>query len=341
VSLISLRKSISEYDQLHALLEAGAREQKAVLGTLQQNVLDIDTVATAELQRFLRASMEQLQTMKQAEVLESVRVGFAREWPLYSERSTVRFREIREELSETVRVLQDMVAELSSGTLSSPEDQMKQELNSLRQLSQLDDLEGIREGVRRCVRSLAECLEEIKKARGSMIAHLQDEIRSLQKNIVRAEHSAATDYVTGLANRREIERMIGNAALGEQSFCVLYVWLSNYKALERELPRRAADQLITLFTTDLRQQSSAGQQLGRWSDDEFCAVLNLERTAALQISRELAAQIGKGYQVKGHGSNRMVVLQAKLGVVESMLGESAERFLLRADRLLRTIQGRV
>lgn len=326
---------------MHALLEARAGEQKAVLRTLQQNVLDIDAMATAELRTFLKGALSQLQQVEQPEALETVRAGFAREWPLYSERSAVRFNQIREELSETVRVLQDMVAELSSGTLSSPEDHMKQELISLRQLSQIDDIEALRDGIRDCVRSLAECLDEIKKARGSMIAHLQDEIRSLQKNVVRAEQSAATDYVTGLANRREIERVIGHAALSKQSFCVLYIWLSNYKALERELPRRAADQLITLFAADFVQQSAAGQQLGRWSDDEFCAVLNVERTAALRISREVAGHVGKGYQIKGEGSNRTVVLQAKLGVVESMPDESAERFLLRADRLLKTIQGRV
>lgn len=201
-------------------------------------------------------------------------------------------------------------------------------------------MEALRKGIRECLRSLTECLEEIKKARGSMVSHLQDEIRTLQKNVKRAENSAATDYVTGLANRREIERIIGNEVRGGQSFCVLYVWLSNYKALERELPRRASDQLVSLFTADLSQHAPAGQQLGRWSDDEFCAVMNLERTAALRISRELAGRVAEGYHLKGYGSNRSVLLQAKLGVLESLPDESSERFLLRADRLLKAIQGR-
>ena len=338
MALLSLRKSLSEHEQMQNLLIAALAAQRTTFGVLESCTLELDKEAAQQLREFLSITGAALNQTVEPEILQSAGTGFQREWKHYYQCSAVKLEAIREELSETVQVLQKTIASLESGQEGSTEGRMKKELSSLRGLSESDDLAAVRAGVRRCIVTMFECLDDLRKERCSLVTHLRDEIRTLQKNLSRAEHAAATDDLTGLSNRRELERRVSSMLQTGQSFTVLYVWLSNMKSVEREEDRRLSEHLVLAFAAELARALPKGSVLGRWSDDEFCAVLDLDKPTAITLSRQLTKQLSGENAAREQGKTRRIALQPRFGVLESAEHENSERFLFRADRLTKAIQ---
>jgi diguanylate cyclase (GGDEF)-like protein len=338
MALLSLRRSLSEHERLQNLLVAGIEAQRATFGVLERCTLELDTEAARQLRQFLSTTAVALKQTEEPESLKIAAAGFQMEWKQYYQRSAVKLEAMREELTETVRVLQETITILESGREGNSESCMKAELSALRGLSESGDLAALRAGVQRCIATMFECLDDLRKERGSMVAHLRDEIRTLQKNLSRAEHAAATDGLTGLSNRQELERRVSNMLQTAQPFCVLYVWLSNMKSIGREEDRRLSEHIVRAFAAELAQALPKGILLGRWSDDEFCAVLDLDKLTVISLSRQLTKQLSGENAARERSKTRRIALQPRFGVLESVANESSERFLFRADRLTKAIQ---
>jgi diguanylate cyclase (GGDEF)-like protein len=247
---------------------------------------------------------------------------------------------LQNELAETLRVLGDTLSELDRSPQDGPEMGIERQLQSLNSLCGVSDLAALRAGLKKCAGQLADCLEALRRERAMLVTQLRDEIRTLQTHLQQAEESAAADYVTGLPNRREMERLASNSIESGRAFSLIYVWLRNFKHLERELPRTMSDRLVSLAAAEVQRKLPEGAALARWSDDELCALIDSDKPVGMKLTRDLSAQLNAHYLLSEPGANaRTVTLKAQVGMVQSHSDEAPERFFYRADKLIKAIQG--
>jgi diguanylate cyclase (GGDEF)-like protein/PAS domain S-box-containing protein len=89
-------------------------------------------------------------------------------------------------------------------------------------------------------------------------------------------HAAAHDTLTGLANRSQAVRRIGDALTGKEDqrlAAVLFIDLDNLKSVNDSLGHDAGDELIRVAAQRLRHAMRSGDLVARFAGDEFVAVI--------------------------------------------------------------------
>ena len=163
----------------------------------------------------------------------------------------------------------------------------------------------------------------------ALIAVLPDLIDDAHACIARVQSSTAlanqamTDGLTGLLNRRALDRVLTRIKAGD---VVLFMDLDDLKAINDDSGHAAGDLVLTAFAGVLREQTRASDQVGRFGGDEFVAILHddtLTEAAAL-LARIRATWKGV--------SPRPVTFSA--GLAQAQRRGDSEGVLAAADRAL-------
>ncbi len=132
------------------------------------------------------------------------------------------------------------------------------------------------------------------------------------------QHHASHDPLTGLINRREIERLIELALLdvrahgGVHSLC--YINLDYFKLVNDGLGHAAGDQLLRRMADYLVGAVRDGDWVGRLGGDEFALLLaNVGQDEAKQALQRIVRSLGQAGFLHAEGSPRV---SCSIGVVE-------------------------
>lgn len=132
------------------------------------------------------------------------------------------------------------------------------------------------------------------------------------------EHHASHDPLTGLINRREIERLLDQALVavraegGIHSLC--YIDLDYFKLVNDGLGHAAGDQLLRSFADYLVGAVRDGDWVGRLGGDEFALFLaNAGQDEAKQVLQRVIRTLGQVSLHHGDGAPRV---SCSVGVVE-------------------------
>ena len=149
-------------------------------------------------------------------------------------------------------------------------------------------------------------------------------------------HQATHDELTGLANRSHLftrveaslERM-ANTGVG---FALLFLDLDGFKAVNDDLGHDAGDAVLQCVAERLGRQIRGHDVLARLGGDEFVVVLNdlPDRAAAPFVAERLCAAAATPFAV---GSST-VTLGASIGIAYAQPGDTTDRLLSAADRLM-------
>jgi GGDEF domain-containing protein len=123
---------------------------------------------------------------------------------------------------------------------------------------------------------------------------MRDELEQVERRLSEAE---ITDPVTGLMNRREMERCIAEFSSGGTS-PVLLLFVFSAK-LPDEVARQAGDRLTAQFRhNDL---------IARWNDHQFVVLFQGTRETACARSGQIVPWIGGQYVLEGGGALEVAV----------------------------------
>lgn len=132
---------------------------------------------------------------------------------------------------------------------------------------------------------------------------LEDEVRKEREAF---RHQALHDQLTGLANRRNLERSLAaNLSMAQKrgvGSAVLFVDVDDFKGVNDRLGHEAGDMLLVRLAEGLATVAEPGDAVGRWGGDEFLILpteLGGEREAMAYAERILDyfdrdASIGDG-----------------------------------------------
>jgi diguanylate cyclase (GGDEF)-like protein len=173
--------------------------------------------------------------------------------------------------------------------------------------------------------------ESIELDTHDAFARLREKMTEIQHRLHEAELLATLDPLTGVANRRELDRELAARVSAQQEFCVLLFDLDGFKAVNDHHGHLCGDEVLKQLAARLSGQVRARDFVCRWGGDEFVAILACEQAHAETRSRQIAARLNGPYRITGDGHEIRVDVAVSVGLAQYAPGESITQLFRRVD----------
>jgi diguanylate cyclase (GGDEF)-like protein len=173
--------------------------------------------------------------------------------------------------------------------------------------------------------------ESIELDSQDAFARLREKMTEIQHRLHEAELLATLDPLTGVANRRELDRELAARVESKQEFCVLLFDLDGFKAVNDQHGHLCGDEVLKQLAARLSGQVRARDFVCRWGGDEFVAILACGQSHAEMRSRQIAARLNGPYRITGEGHEIRVDVGVSVGLAQYNAGESLPHLFRRVD----------
>lgn len=154
-------------------------------------------------------------------------------------------------------------------------------------------------------------------AAGELPAWLNAKLSSARADL---ERLAATDPLTGLANRRYWDAQVGRMLGQRTSFAVLLVDLDHFKLFNDAHGHLAGDEMLIAFARVIDENAPEAAVRARWGGEEFALAVQ-DVAEAPQIAERIRRAVPLGQT-------------CSIGLVAQRPGETLPGLMLRADEAL-------
>lgn len=324
--MLSIRNSINELERLASERDSAVECFRGTLGNLAHYVVEVDEQATNQYRSYVSALAEGLCFASLREASSTLR-ALLRD---YKEKAAEYLKDVRDQLASTASALEAVMESLAQ-TDGDSESRVRNALGSLRELAQDPAAASIRDLLLAATNGVGQAVEEMRKQHQSYVAQFNTEIHMLHQRIAQLESAATVDGVTQLLTRAEIERHI--QSLDTCDVSVLLLTTSGLRLAEARYSIGVAAELAGAFAKRLRNVLPPNAVIGRWSHDEFVAILNTPAAEVIKLARTLGDQLSGMYSCLLEGKVVRPDLQVRLTVVEPA-GGGPERLLERVHEYM-------
>jgi diguanylate cyclase len=207
----------------------------------------------------------------------------------------------------------------------------------MERLVEIDDLRQLKARVARESTRLKEASEEQRRTEDQTLSRLNRRIETLQESLTEAQEQAATDPLTGIANRgrfdQTIERWMEQFERSGEPFALAIADIDRFKAINDTHGHLVGDRVI-LCTAQWLQSSLRGTDVvARYGGEEF-GVLFAHTTASeaeARLARVLQELSARDFTYDGDDGPQSVRFTISAGVAEPGPGDTADSLLRRAD----------
>lgn len=159
---------------------------------------------------------------------------------------------------------------------------------------------------------------------------------AVRQRVTHLLHEAESDALTGLFNRRTIERKLqGSLAEWQQegpAFGMLFIDIDFFKTVNDTYGHEVGDRTLKLVADTLRNSLRDTDLVGRWGGEEFVIVLyGIDQRRLGSVANKLRALIAaSAFQHEQH----TIRVTASIGATLSQPGDTLGALVRRADQLL-------
>jgi diguanylate cyclase (GGDEF)-like protein len=152
------------------------------------------------------------------------------------------------------------------------------------------------------------------------------------RGLAETRRQAATDELTGLANRRglyeQMNRALESATNAGEPMSLLVADLDGFKELNDTLGHQAGDLLLTQLGPRLLPLLDEGATLARLGGDEFAVLLQLDTSGAVEVAESIQRALEEPFPVR----QLSIHIEASLGIASyPEHADNVEMLMQRAD----------
>jgi len=247
--------------------------------------------------------------------------------------------------AEAMEQLQHSIGELlqrMAGVASACGDDAARHTESLAQAER--ELQGVQDvrGLSRIVQALVASTSEARRHSEQMRAEVEVSratVQQLRDHLGALQNEALTDPLTGLLNRRGLQREFARlfeAAPADFERCgVLIADIDHFKRINDNYGHAFGDQVIRAAGQATSQIVKGRDLIARWGGEEFLILLpETPRAGAMTLAELVRAAFAK-VRIRRAGSEEYLEkLTLSLGVAMPLPGESLDKAIARADAAL-------
>jgi len=115
--------------------------------------------------------------------------------------------------------------------------------------------------------------------------------------------------------------------------------LRNFKILASRYSGSIVEEALQSLQVRLRDTLGGESMLGRWTANQFVAILNVSPSNAMAISRDAAQKLSEPYSFKHEGIPCTLVFQVAAGVVDHKAGSDVLKFQSKLASLSKALGG--
>lgn len=336
--MISLRKAVDNQERQEDLLRALAKFYSQAIRASADCAVELEVSETEHFREQLYSLHTQTSDASTPQQYEAVDKSLRQELHQYHDRGLTYITRMRRELESAASAMK-VVAEQVSNSSGDYGVFIHDEVQRLNTLSESSDLEQIRAGLKVAAEEILRNYDQFRLTTKLTIAQLKDEIRVLHQAIDADRQKQSVDQNSGAWNRPKlIERMDGLQQRNER-FCAMVVVVRNWKRLQSQYSRTSVSAVLQAYLKDLRAVLGGDASIGRWSDEIFVAVLEMDPSAGMQLSSEVKKRIAGTYNVKEDGSQQTIKLETVASLVERQRDFPADRFFAKLRQLIEALGG--
>jgi len=160
---------------------------------------------------------------------------------------------------------------------------------------------------------------------------LEAPIGEIRKRLTVGQQLATVDPLTGLSNRREIERQVILRIGAGKQFCVLFFDIDDFGLFNESLGRESGDQVLKQFAARLTTQIRARDVASRWLADEFIVILECDMENARRRSVQMSQFLRGPYVVEEDGREAKIEVRVSAAAAECLPGDSPRQLWMRLE----------
>jgi len=312
--LISIRKTLTELDR-QELQDVTAQCYGLAIRSTAQYAIEVERGQAEEFRRHLDVLQQKLQASASSEDVQAVQASFRGELRDYRDKVQEKIAGLRKDMEAAAAAMQTF-ADGVTATGADHEVQVKQQLAQLDAVAASTDLGRIRSGIHNATTGIAASFEQMRRSNQLVIAALRDEIRLLHEQRESERRSLFTDRSSGVWTRQKMDSRIDELIQLNQPFCLLLIFVRNLKGLDSIHSRTVIEGALKALLQRFGALLGEDAMIGRWSEDEFAAILEVAPAAAVAFSDQAARKLSGSYSVQENGLARNVEFQTTAGVIE-------------------------
>jgi diguanylate cyclase (GGDEF)-like protein len=203
----------------------------------------------------------------------------------------------------------------------------------LKAIANLDDLTQVRASLVRKAAELKSCVDQMAQDGRQSLAELRTKVTSYETKLKAVEQLAAKDSLTGLANRRGVEKRLEWLVARGEEFCVVILDLNFFKRVNDEHGHAEGDDLLRKFSEELARNVRTEDTVGRWGGDEFIIVLDRDLATARTQVRRIQEWVFGDYDILSSRTKGplTVKVSASIGLAQWLPGKTVRKVLEEAD----------
>jgi diguanylate cyclase (GGDEF)-like protein len=326
--VISLKKHMDS--QLEELLRSSLEAYRAALAAIGKYGAQAYPQLGQDLQQSLLSLQEHLCADATPSMIQQTEQQVETHLSQWSTRTTEHLKLKTAEAKEIMLILAR-----TAQSLSERDQRYAKRFNDLttrfQAIACLEDLTEVRQALLQSAGDLRVSAKEMEQDGRQSVTALREQLSAYQTKLEEAEHLAFRDELTGLPNRREVERQLERRLGGGQTFCIMLFDLNGFKEINDGHGHLAGDQLLKQFASELRSSLWPANVIGRWGGDEFIAILDCGLISASSHLESARRWIFGEYKIEVGGQARKIRIDGAIGLAEWKAGDTIHDVLGRAD----------
>lgn len=337
--MISILKSVADMESLEGLKKAALECYGLALSATEQNAIEVVEGEADKLRADLRTLFERWERAKTPEQLRHVQELFSGELRDYHTAADEQLRRLRRNLDAAARALEEFAGKTAASG-DDHEKELKQALKKLDAALTNDNLEEIRAAIRSASAGISASFEQMQALNHLAIAQLKDEIRVLHEKCQRSRPPATKEQQpVETWSQPGVDDQIEALLRRDASFCLVLVVLRNFKTLAGRNSNSVMADALQSLQVRLRGTLGNASTVGRWTTNQFFAILNVPPANAMSLSRDISQKLMEPYDFLEGSTRRSLSFQVGAGIVDYRSGGDVVKFRAGLEKLSAALGG--